>query len=117
MTFRIAILNNGKIGIFGENGTFDQGRIAIDQILNVIQAAGVQITERTPVENHLEFDAVQGQTAGKTHRQTARRNDVRHRRIALKIGKETLSEFSRIQLPLGRSGLVRRRSNRCDRSR
>jgi hypothetical protein len=71
MTFRIAILNNGKIGIFGENGTFDQGRIAIDQILNVIQAAGVQITERTPVENHLEFDAVLTETHDWIHEHTA----------------------------------------------
>ncbi len=48
---------NGTMGVFTENGTFDEGVRRIDDLVGNFIAEGVEIESRTAAEQHRHDDA------------------------------------------------------------
>ena len=55
-TFRIVITDDGEIGFFAEDGTFDQGKQNITVLIALLQAEGIEFESIGPVERHRHSD-------------------------------------------------------------
>ena len=51
-TFTIVVQNDGTIGFFADDGSFQEGATNIAQILKAIQTSGLTLDEIGQVENH-----------------------------------------------------------------
>ena len=55
-TFRIVITDEGEIGFFAEDGSFDQGKGNIAALIALLQAGGIEFESIGPVERHRHGD-------------------------------------------------------------
>ena len=51
-TFRIVVTDDGEIGFFAEDGTFDQGKGNIAALIALLQAEGIEFESIGQVERH-----------------------------------------------------------------
>ena len=55
-TFRIVITDDGEIGFFAEDGTFEQGKRNIAALIALLQAEGIEFESIGQVEQHRHSD-------------------------------------------------------------
>ena len=55
-TFRIVITDDGEIGFFAEDGTYQQGKQNIAALIALIQAQGIEFESIGQVEQHRHSD-------------------------------------------------------------
>lgn len=53
---RVIITGDGQIGLFIDEGSYAEGKEKIDALLQYLAAAGVQLEDITPVEQHKAED-------------------------------------------------------------
>lgn len=57
-TFKIVVTPDGRIQFLAQDGSFGDGKAAIEQMLADLQAAGIEVTDASAVENHREMEGV-----------------------------------------------------------
>lgn len=56
MQGRIIVTADGQVAVMADDGTYLQGSQAVQAVLKYLEAAGVPLTEVTPVEQHRAED-------------------------------------------------------------
>ena len=52
MKMRLVISPTGEIGLFSDEGTFDEGKVKIESLIKQMQSAGMSMDEIGQVEQH-----------------------------------------------------------------